>query len=269
MEIEEIKKNADDCLGLSLFDARTYFTEHCPQHKVEFFYTPVDSKGFVLDYVYDSERKTMIFVSGCDTFLEQLPLIYRENNLFLENFAMVFQHIINSVDITLDNIHLFFSPMKAPKFFLPVLADWLQVDLSLLSSDTNVIRKVIQFAVPLYKLRGTAKGLRLLLYIVTGILPDIYEGVIPFNEMSISTKVDITSPIFGNLKKEFVFYVYFPVIESKLSDNLVKRIHKIVQREKPAYMQAYVCFKSVPISERDVTTFAPGMDVMGEDGIVF
>lgn len=257
--------------GMSLFDAIKLVQDKMQWLKYDIVYDEKYGSNLnVRNVDYDKSDNTVVFYVGTlKSFKGLLPEIYEENSFFLDQFLMVFQHIINGRTMILDNIDKFFSPMKAPKFFLPVLAAWFNIDLSLFGNREDVVRKMIQFAIPIYKLRGTKKGLRLLLYILTGVIPDIIEGAAPFTEMTISNKVQVDSPIFGNSKEKFSFYVYFPILESEFDGALVENIHRMVQKEKPAYMKAYVCFKRPKKIERKITTFEDGMDTLGEDGVYF
>ena len=258
-------------MGLSLFDAAKLISDKLYWLSYDIVYDEQYGNQLVVKNVdYNEGAGFVTFYSGTPkSFNGLLPEIYEENNFFLEQFLMVFQHVINSRLMILDNVDKFFSPMKTPKFFLPVLAAWFNIDLSLFGNREEVVRKMIQFAIPIYKLRGTQKGLRLLLYILTGIIPDVIEGAAPFTEMTISNKVQVDSPIFGNSKEKFSFYVYFPVLESEFDSALVENIHRMVQREKPAHMKAYVCFKRPKKIERKITMFDDGMETMGEDGVYF
>ena len=274
MELDKKNKekfNVDLVIGKSLFDAIKLLSDNYSHLEFSVEYSrQFPERLEVFKAEFDQESNIVFLISGCpDDFTGTLPEIYQEDDAFLNQFLQVFQHVINGRTMLLDDIHQFFSPMIAPKYFLPVLASWFNIDLSLLGNREEVVRKVIQFAVPLFKLKGTQRGLRLLLYIITGVMPKIVEGAAPFTEMTISNKVQIDSPIFGNARERFSFYVYFPVLESEFDSSLVSNIHSIVQKEKPAYMKAYVCFKKPKDLQRKITTFDTGMESLGEEGVYF
>lgn len=272
LEEHKIKKFEPEMVeGLSLFDAIKFIQDKYSHMEYSIYYSrEYPERLEVFEAEVDKDTGIIFLTSGClDDFTGTLPEIYQEDDAFLQQFLQVFQHIINGRTMLLDDIHQYFSPMKCPKYFLPVLAAWFNIDLSLLGNKEEIVRKVIQFAVPLFKLKGTQRGLRLLLYIITGVMPQIVEGAAPFTEMTISNKVQVDSPIFGNARERFSFYVYFPVLETYFESAMVANIHSIVQKEKPAYMKAYVCFKKPKRLERKITTFDTGMEVMGEEGVYF
>ena len=123
------------------------------------------------------------------TYLAYLPTLFQEVD-FLGGFLLAFEKVLSGLDHdpgggpqdlhredliigknlvkypgleeVIDNIDLFFDPMKTPKEFLPWLAGW--VALSLRDDwEEDVKRAFIAAIVSLYTLRGTKVGLKLLL----------------------------------------------------------------------------------------------------------
>lgn len=199
--------------------------------------------------------------------IRHLPSIYQENE-FLRHYLMIFQHIMNETSISLDNLDNIFRPMETPVKFLPVLADWFGVDFDLLG-DEQIARKVLQYTIPLYRYRGTKIGMRALLYLVSGIVPEIIEGELPFEALSIGENTDISSTILNAQDGINLFSVYFPVYSEEFSPDMIKRLYKLIQNEKPVDSECYLYFKKPGAKKRKTTVITQDIVEMGEDGIEF
>jgi phage tail-like protein len=205
----------------------------------------------VLKSSYDEAKKHVMLEASSGNPIRHLPSNY-QNNQFLRGFLMIFQHIMNDTIITLDNMHEYFRPMESPASFLPVLADWLGIHLDSLGGETEV-RRFLQYAIPLYRFRGTVRGLRAHLAIVSGIVPDILEGKNPYASYVIQDDVAIEASLFesgaGNS-----FTAFFPVPRRRFDDTLIRRLSLIIQREKPVHTKAYLGFKDRKKTARSITT---------------
>ena len=87
-----------------------------------------------------------------------LPGIYQEDH-FTERFTAGFDAVLAPVLSTLDCLDAYVDPALAPDDFLPWLAGWVGV---VLAEDWPVERQraLLRAIVPLYRMRGTAEGLR-------------------------------------------------------------------------------------------------------------
>lgn len=136
-------------------------------------------------------------------WLDHLPAIYREGAQpdFLGRFLLAFEHLLTGLgdaeepglDELIDRVHEYFDPQRTPAGFLEWLAGWVAVSLrgdldSLAGSGEEtdearaarerraMARATIAHAVPLYRLRGTRRGLEELIRLFTGGLsPTITE----------------------------------------------------------------------------------------------
>jgi phage tail-like protein len=186
--------------------------------------------------------------------LRHLPSNYQENS-FLRGFLMVFQHIMNETSLKLDNLHSWFKPMECPPSFLSVLADWLG-----LHGDTSgsgeELRRFLRCAIPLYRCRGTALGMKVRLGLACGVLPQIIEGELPHSALVISDEVLSANGV-RILETESTadcFTVYFPVPREHFSEDLTRRMALIAEREKPAHMKCYIGFARPVKKRRKITT---------------
>lgn len=217
----------------------------------------------ILKCTYDRIARKVCFTVASANPIRHLPSNY-QGNAFLRNFLMVFQHVFNSTTITLDNLHHYFRPMECPTRFLPVIADWFGVHLDTLGGESEV-RRFLQYAIPLYKFRGTVAGLRAHLAIVAGVIPEIIEDEVPFSAMEIIDGSLVESYIMEQSIDSCVFTVHFPVSRTKMRDELVQRLSLIVQQEKPVHARCFLSFEKKQSGRRKVTVLTDDT-MMGSDG---
>ncbi|HEX8560700.1 MAG TPA: phage tail protein [Pyrinomonadaceae bacterium] len=118
-----------------------------------------------------------------ERMLQLLPGIYQEND-FVRDFLRAFEKILlgradgpdigRGLEETIAGLADYFDPQKAPKEFLPWLADWTALSLRADLSDQQQ-RDFLANVIQLYRYRGTRENLRRLLAIFTGGLPKVTE----------------------------------------------------------------------------------------------
>jgi phage tail-like protein len=98
-------------------------------------------------------------------YLDFLPEIYQEIDL-VNRLLMIFEEAFEPSVQTLDTLWAYLDPLTAPDAMLPFLAHWVGW-----SSDIPFApdqqRQLIRQAIELYRWRGTRRGLRLYLHLVT------------------------------------------------------------------------------------------------------
>jgi phage tail-like protein len=264
MDADELKKN---CIGLDIYKARNRIRKILPEldeHCIDITYRESDLPRYtVLDCRYDMHKNSVMLYAASGNPITHLPSNYQEND-FLQNFLMIFQHLNNEVGITIDTMYENFRPMECSAKFLPMLADWFGVDLNQLGGEDE-IRKFLQYAIPLYRYRGTVLGLKAYLYIVSGIVPQIIEGCIPYDAMEFSEKTEVTANILEPEDNDSVFSVFFPVLSEEMDFGLIRRLARIIQAEKPVHTRCYLCFKKPGMTRRPVPVLTNDT-VMGLDG---
>jgi phage tail-like protein len=134
------------------------------------------------------------------SWLDSLPAIYSDGAApgapnFLGRFLLAFEHLLTGVgdeaepglDERIDRIHRYFDPRQAPPEFLDWLAGWVALTLrgdldpvagagAAPAERRALARGLIASAVPLYRTRGTKRGLEALLRLFTGgLAPTITE----------------------------------------------------------------------------------------------
>lgn len=217
--------------------------------------------------------------------LEFLPSIYQRSDIsgrnFLRDFLWIFEHIFNQTKMKLDNIHTYFDPLETPPDFLPWLGSWVAM---VLEEDWPEIKKrnLIRKAVELYHLRGTVRGIRIYLKIFTGVEPKIIENHWPFEGMTvcpwpmeaedpntgkpyddpeiakIASHPDWKGSTIGEdtilmpwVDRAHVFTVELPMQQAQIELDTLKKIHRILDREKPAHTDYYLIFQPEPEKEED------------------
>jgi phage tail-like protein len=253
-------------VGLDIYHARKKIIREFPQideGKIDIHYVESPYPRFtVLKSTYNDTKGLIDLEASSGNPIRYLPSNY-QNNDFLRGFLMIFQHIMNDTTIVLDNMHDYFRPMESPASFLPVLADWLGIHLDTLGTEEE-IRRFLQYAIPLYRYRGTALGLRAHLTIVTGVVPVIKEDFVPYSAMVIEDAAEAESSLLDSEDRKNSFTIHFPVLRSKFSDALIRRLSLIVQREKPVHTKAYISFETVKKKPRIITIIDKDT-VMGMD----
>lgn len=269
MEINSELNLRDICVGLDLYKAKNRIIRLFPfmENRIDVEYIESEYQKFiVVDYEYDDKNKKIKLKVTSKNPIRHLPSIYQEND-FLRKYLMIFQHIMNDTSVILDNIDNLFRPMEVDTKFLPLLSSWVGVNYDLLGTE-DIARKVLQYAIPLYRYRGTKFGMSALLFLITGVRPQIIEGRLPFDAMHITENTDINSIILDSNINDSVFSVYFPIYAETFSSDLIKRIYRIVQNEKPVNTKGYLYFKKKKEKSRKVTVISDDMQIMGTDGFV-
>jgi phage tail-like protein len=148
------------------------------------------------------------------SYLESLPAVFREADAagdgFLGRFLLAFEHVLHGLgdaDVAgfprglaeqLADAARHLDPERTPREFLDWLAGW--VALSLAEDWTeDEQRRFLARAVPLYRLRGTARGLIELLRAYTGDLPvTVYEfdNVPHYFQVELSLGLSLRDPDF-------------------------------------------------------------------------
>ncbi|QQO09012.1 phage tail protein [Breznakiella homolactica] len=267
---QEKQRDTTRYVGINLYKARKKILQDFPDMAeadiaVEYTESP-HPRLTVLNCRFEPARRTIRLTVSSNNPIRHLPSNY-QNNEFLRGFLMIFQHIMNDTAGTLDNLHEYFRPMESPVRFLPVLADWLGIHLDTLGGEDEV-RRFLQYAIPLYRYRGTALGLRAHLAIVSGVIPEIIEGSRPYSSMVIHENSGVETSLFEAENEEQCFTIFFPVERSRFDDTLIRRLSLIVQQEKPVHTKAYISFVQPKKEWRKVTTIREE-NSMDLDGVIF
>jgi phage tail-like protein len=185
-------------------------------------------------------------------YLENLPAIYRRSDAvgrnLVRDLCFLFEHMFDSVEVNLNDGWRFYDPHVAPVDFLDWLSNWTAFTIDLDWPEAQK-RALIKRAVDLYRIRGTKRGLALFLKLFTGHEPDIKENTWPFKGFrvesegsDIGARVGLDSVILPPVDLAHCFVVTMPVPYDQVEMDMVVRIHRIIQMEKPAHTNYYLRF---------------------------
>ena len=185
-------------------------------------------------------------------YLENLPAIYRRSDAVGRNLVrelcFLFEHMFDSVEVNLTDGWRFYDPHVAPIEFLDWLSNWTAFTIDLDWPEAQK-RALIKRAVDLYRIRGTKRGLALFLKLFSGHEPDIKENTWPFKGFrvesegsDIGARVGLDSVILPPVDLAHCFVVTMPVPYDQVEMDMVVRIHRIIQMEKPAHTNYYLRF---------------------------
>ncbi|MQA25119.1 MAG: phage tail protein [Micromonosporaceae bacterium] len=105
--------------------------------------------------------------------LRGLPSIYHDQD-FTRRFTAAFDEALAPVFTTLDCLETYLDPALAPPDFVEWLAHWVGV-VAQLPVDERHRRRLVASAADLYSWRGTVRGLRETVRLLTGAEPEIVE----------------------------------------------------------------------------------------------
>lgn len=181
------------------------------------------------------------------SILGYLPQIYQRTDLSGRNFARDFlwivQHLQFQTDEKLENLEQYFDPHECPREFLDYLASWVALTLEAGWPETKK-RSLIKKAVELYHLRGTPRGLRVYLRIFTGVDPVIVENAWPFEGfvVGVNSTVGVDTVLTHQVNRAHTFVVHIPLPIDDVDLDTIRRIHRIIEQEKPVHTDYYLTF---------------------------
>lgn len=213
----------------------------------------------VLDVLKHDETNVVDVVLAGANPIRYLPSIYQKSE-FLRHFLWLFQHISYDITGLLDNIHRYFTPVEAPIDFVKWISTWFSMRLDF-SDDEDRMRSLLQFAVPLYRWRGTVIGLKKLLLLFTGIEPIVLENEMPYEAFTILGETQVSAPIIDTSSAKVFFTVHFPVPISDFKPGLIQKVSRIVTLEKPAHTSFFLTFLKQKKNERNIMTVSEELTI--------
>ncbi len=215
--------------------------------------------------IVDSTTQVRLEVSQRN-LMRFMPGIYQrtgeDGSNFLRDFFWIVQHLLDDVEGKLDVIHTYFDPYETPEDFLPWLASWVAFTLDE-NWPTEKKRYLLKKAVDFYRIRGTVKGLKLFLKLFTGVEPEILENEWPFRgfQIGVNSTIGLDSIILPPVNLAHCFIVDFPIHPEEVTDELIIKIHDIIQAQKPAHTTYFLRFRG---ERRLLSTFGI---VIGEHAV--
>ncbi len=151
------------------------------------------------------------------TYIDYLPGIYKESD-FIGRFLLIFEHILSPVHRTVGNIPYIFDPAHVPASLIEWLGSWVGLVLDPRWPERRR-RDLIAAAVPLYRFRGTRRGLSEFIRLYTGYAPEITEPTV--------------RDVSADRSLAFRFDVVLRVDDPATVDR--ELVESIIELEKPAF----------------------------------
>ncbi len=189
------------------------------------------------------------------SYLKFLPSIYRgadeETAVLFERFLKIFEKVLTGIDDEveieiegkktkvsgiseiIDSIPKYFYPDDAPIEFV----DWLSECVGLVLKEDwpdEKKREVIRKIIPIYRIRGTKKGLEeyLKIYVTGGV--SIKDNLAPL-QIGTTSIVGVDTIIGGLPPYVFIVDIILAVPEPKAIQSMQKTVKDIIDKEKPVY----------------------------------
>src|SRR2546425_373539 len=188
-------------------------------------------------------------------WIQFLPGIFQdadeENADFLQRCLLISAHLTSGIEERLEYLHEFFAPRLTQPAFLPWLAGWLAMPL-LEGWDEEKRREIIQRVPELYRLRGTARGLKLALRLFADVKAEIHEGEWPYpglvigKSSTIGKDTTLSPPVFISQ----CFTVELPDKKTEIQREKLRTVQALVETEKPAHAHYALVFQETePVYE--------------------
>jgi phage tail-like protein len=244
---------APPLLGLPLGEARRVAKKRA-QAKVEF--KLVDSEAKALTVVRQhpeagdelNDARTIKVEIASRPAINYLPGIYQdadeENADFLQRFLLISAHLTSGIEENLEFVHELFDSRITNEKWLPWLASWLAMPL-LEGWDEEKRREIVQRTPELYRLRGTAAGLKLALRLFADVKVEIHEGEWPYpglvigKSSTIGKDTTLSPPVFISQ----CFTVELPDKKTEISRERLRTVQALVETEKPAHSHYALVFE--------------------------
>lgn len=244
---------APPLLGLPLGQARRMAKKRA-QARVEF--KLVDSEARALTIVRQfpepgdelGDGRVIKVEVASRPWINYLPGIYQdadeENADFLQRFLLISAHLTSGIEENLEFVHELFDPRVTDARWLPWLASWLAMPL-LEGWDEEKRREIVQRTPELYRLRGTAAGLKLALRLFADVKAEIHEGEWPYpglvigRSSTIGKDTVLSPPVFISQ----CFTVGLPDKQEEISRERLRTVQALVETEKPAHAHYALVFE--------------------------
>lgn len=203
------------------------------------------------------------------SYLEFLPGILQQEDEraggLLRNYLWIVQHLMTRFQEITSSLPSYFNPHTTVSDFLPWLASWMAVELEE-GWPEDKRRKFLANAVEIYKWRGTRQGLTKFINIVAEVEIEVEEHYIPFSIFAIDgqSMLGTRTIIHTQPRREHFFTVHMPGQRGDYASQLLMKIHRIIQAEKPAHTNYFLAFREKKIKYKELQPFIVGQTVLGE-----
>src|SRR3954470_5883172 len=244
---------APPLIGLPLGEARRVARKRA-QAKLEFKLVDSEQKALTIVRQFPeagdelNDARVIKVEIASRPWINFLPGIYQEtdeeNADFLQRFLLVSAHLTSGIEENLEFVHELFDARITNEKWLPWLASWLAMPL-LEGWDESKRREIIQRVPELYRLRGTAAGLKLALRLFADVKAEIHEGEWPYPGMVIGKSSTVgkdtvlSPPVFISQ----CFTVELPDKKTEIPRERLRTVQALVETEKPAHAHYALVFQ--------------------------
>lgn len=167
--------------------------------------------------------------------LKYLPALYTEQDELMGRFVMLFESFWQPLEDRINNIHDYLDPKLAPPDLLPWLATW--VDLVLDEKwPEEKRRQLLSAMVPLYRQRGTRRGLQQYLEIYTGQQAQIVEHRAHNFQLGRIARLGPSAALGKrNISHTFSVTLRLPAVSEEERKERHRKVEAIIESEKPAH----------------------------------
>ncbi|NUN12611.1 MAG: PASTA domain-containing protein [Myxococcales bacterium] len=243
-----------DLAGLKVADAHVVLRNLGFVDATEYFVDAYEAEGTIVQtdpprgQMVSGDTIVKLFVSRA-SYVRYLPTIYQAPSSpvdvdFLRRFLRIFQHVNHGVRERINTMASLFRPLETEPEFLPWLAGWLALTLD---PDWPLDKKrlLIRSAARLYGIRGTSRALVGMLEIFTGVRPKLLENEWPYRgfRVGVASTIGIDTIVLPPMNLNHCFVVKLPLSYDAIGDEMLIKIHTIIQNEKPSHTTYFLQFQ--------------------------
>lgn len=197
------------------------------------------------------------------SYLDHLPAVFREGgDPFLGRFLLAFEHLLTGLgdpaepglDELIDRVPEHFDPDRTPTGFLDWLAGWVGLTLrgdldgeaaagagdEEARKRRTLARALVASAVPLYRLRGTRRGVEELLRLFSGGLsPSVTEMTTSF-QVGVSSTIGADTQLGGGAPHVFHVLLRLPHPNPEVRRRFEALARAVLDAEKPAHTRYHL-----------------------------
>lgn len=216
-------------------------------------------KGFLLE-----ENKKVRLRVAKQSLLRFLPTVYQPRTpgepSFLRSFLWIIQHLYDSVSRRIDTMHEVFHPSTTPAGFLPWLASWFAVSFDE-GMDEAKRRLVLRECVSLFSKRGTKGAIERMVELFAGIRVKIEENRWPYKgiRIGVTSRIGVDTMVLPEVSMGHTFVVRVPARPDSISEDVLVRLHRVLEAEKPANSNYFLQFEGTEGVTEDVSAWRVGV----------
>lgn len=186
----------------------------------------------------------------------------------LKALIAICEHFFSGIEERIDGIEAYFDPYQTPRLpdrrgqdFLTWLASWVALDLDERWSEKKK-RYLVKNAARLYKYRGTLTGLKYIIEEFFDIEVDIKEWTWPPGmQIGMRSSIGLDTQLIEKIDIDHCFMVIWkpPRMDRDNRINLIRKIRRIIDLEKPAHTQCYFHLEFPKEKEPEIPYMIIGM----------